>query len=569
MSAHNLNLELVLTFKNNLKAKRELIQKIINQEYGENIYLTVIFQKSIDKELLKLSATFSNFKVIEQNAKREDTYNAIISQTTADYIYFCSESVADLKTDMAKLLLEYAKYFSSDIICFGVKTTVQSLRFTFAESVSNSEYAAKAIFKSAARNNLLAPLCNKIFKIAFLKNNNLKLNTKNPSNISQLEFNIRAFSSAKKIQATSSCLAYVNDVLDFFDVDEYKLTQTHKITEFCELFNKFFKDFKQGIITKDTFFTILFGLINHQILHIKGNTTLENQFFLELQNFISREDVNAEIKDDYEIVFLNYFSENIYATSCLDVTDEDTDIYFYNLIRFHQAENQNCISEAIVWLIRFIYNKNNTNKLGLAYLNKLISQTFIEEKTEYEFIKKHNLQEVIANNTLAEAIKHVDSLFEEGNNTVNYNVLSLIGLLIFMSGDIISAVRTFNDLMLSPINIEHCISKTFFNIARISCQIEYRILCLFKEHKNWIKLWNGNDEDINELAEELEKLDYSCEKNIILARLCLKLNSCEEAAYFYKGAINHIRNNNKYPIEEAIYELSQYGRDDLVNSLKK
>lgn len=569
MSAHNLNLELVLTFKNNLKAKRELIQKIINQEYGENIHLTVIFQKSIDKELLKLSATFSNFKVIEQNAKLEDTYNEIISQTTADYIYFCSESVADLRTDIAKLLLEYAKYFSSDIICFGVKTTVQNLRFTFAESVSNSEYAAKAIFKSAARNNLLAPLCNKIFKIAFLESNNLKLNTKNPSNISQLEFNIHAFSSAKKIQATSACLAYVNDVLDFFDVDEYKLTQIHKITEFCELFNKFFKDFKQGIITKNTFFTILFGLINHQILHIKGNTTLENQFFLELQNFISREDVNAEIKDDYEIVFLNYFSENIYITSCLDVTDEDTDIYFYNLIRFHQAENQNCISEAIVWLIRFVYNKNNTNKLGLAYLNKLISQTFIEEKTEYEFIKKHNLQEVIANNTLAEAIKHVDSLFEEGNNTVNYNVLSLIGLLIFMSGDIISAVRTFNDLTLSPINIEHCISKTFFNIARISCQIEYRILCLFKEHKNWIKLWNGNDEDINELAEELEKLDYSCEKNIILARLCLKLNSCEEAAYFYKEAINHIRNNNKYPIEEAIYELSQYGRDDLVNSLKK
>lgn len=569
MSAHNLNLELVLTFKNNLKAKRELIQKIINQEYGENIHLTVIFQKSIDKELLKLSATFSNFKVIEQNAKLEDTYNEIISQTTADYIYFCSESVADLRTDIAKLLLEYAKYFSSDIICFGVKTTVQNLRFTFAESVSNSEYAAKAIFKSAARNNLLVPLCNKIFKIAFLESNNLKLNTKNPSNISQLEFNIHAFSSAKKIQATSACLAYVNDVLDFFDVDEYKLTQIHKITEFCELFNKFFKDFKQGIITKNTFFTILFGLINHQILHIKGNTTLENQFFLELQNFISREDVNAEIKDDYEIVFLNYFSENIYITSCLDVTDEDTDIYFYNLIRFHQAENQNCISEAIVWLIRFVYNKNNTNKLGLAYLNKLISQTFIEEKTEYEFIKKHNLQEVIANNTLAEAIKHVDSLFEEGNNTVNYNVLSLIGLLIFMSGDIISAVRTFNDLTLSPINIEHCISKTFFNIARISCQIEYRILCLFKEHKNWIKLWNGNDEDINELAEELEKLDYSCEKNIILARLCLKLNSCEEAAYFYKEAINHIRNNNKYPIEEAIYELSQYGRDDLVNSLKK
>ena len=177
MSAHNLSLELVLSFKNNLKAKRELIQKIINQEYGENIHLTVIFQKSIDKELLELSATSSSFKVIEVGTKLEDTYNLIINQTAADYIYFCSESVTDLRTDMAKLLLEYAEYFSSDIICFGVKATAQNLRFTFAESVSNSEYAAKAIFKSAARNNLLAPLCNKIFRVAFLKNNNLKLNT--------------------------------------------------------------------------------------------------------------------------------------------------------------------------------------------------------------------------------------------------------------------------------------------------------------------------------------------------------------------------------------------------------
>lgn len=569
MSAHNLSLELVLTFKNNLKAKRELIQKIIKQEYGENIHLTVIFQKSMDKELLGLSTTSSNFKVLEVGAQLEETYNAIINQTAADYIYFCNNSITDLRTDMAKLLLEYAKYFSSDIICFGVKATAQNLRFAFAESVSNSEYAAKAMFKNAARNNLLAPLCNKIFKVAFLKNNNLKLNTKRPSNISQLEFNIHAFSLAKKIQATSACLAYVNDILDFFGIAPHKSAQTPKITEFCKLFDEFFKDFKLGIITKDTFFTIFFGLINHQILHIKGNTVLENQFFLELQNFINKEDINAEIEGDYETVFINHFSENIYDTSSLNITDDDTDIYFYNLIKFHQAENQNCISEAIVWLIRFIYNKNNTNKLGLAYLNKLILQTFIEEKMEYEFIKSHNLQEVIANNTLAEAIKHVDSLFEEGNNAVNYNVLGLIGLLIFMSGDIIFAVRTFNDLMLSPINSKHCIPKTFFNIARVACPIECRILCLFKEHKNWLELWNGNDEDINKLADELEKLDYSCEKNIILARFCLKLNSCEEAAYFYKEAINHIRNNNKYPIEEAIYELSQYGRDDLVDSLKK
>ena len=569
MSAHNLSLELVLTFNNSSKAKRELIQKIINQEYGENIHLTVIFQKSMDKELLELSATSSNFKVLEVGTNLEDTCNAIISQTAADYIYFCSESITDLRTDMAKLLLEYAEYFSSDIICFGVKATAQNLRFTFAESVSNSEYAAKAIFKSAARNNLLAPLCNKIFKVAFLKSNNLKLNTKRPSNISQLEFNIRAFSLAQKIQATSACLAYVKDILDFFGITSHNPAQTPKITEFCKLFDEFFKDFKQGIITKDTFFTILFGLINYQILHIKGNVELEKQFFLELQNFINKEDVNEEIKDDYETVFINHFSENIYAASSLNITDEDTDIYFYNLIKFHQAENQNCISEAIVWLIRFVYNKNNTNKLGLAYLNKLVSKTFVEERTEYEFIKSHNLQETIANNTLAGAIKHVDSLFEEGNNTVNYNVLDLIGLLIFMSGDIIFAVRTFNDLMLSPINSKHYIPKTFFNIARVACPIEYRILCLFKEHKNWLTLWNGSNEDINKLAEELEKLNYSCEKNIILARLCLKLNSCEEAAYFYKEAINHIRNNGKYPIEEAIYELSQYGRDDLVDSLKK
>ena len=37
MSAHNLSLELVLTFNNSSKAKRELIQKIISQEYGENM----------------------------------------------------------------------------------------------------------------------------------------------------------------------------------------------------------------------------------------------------------------------------------------------------------------------------------------------------------------------------------------------------------------------------------------------------------------------------------------------------------------------------------------------------
>lgn len=568
MNAHNLSLELVLTFNNNSKAKRELIQKIISQEYGENIYLTVIFQKSINKELLELSATSPNLKVIEVGAKLEEAYNSIISQTTADYIYFCSEPITDLKPDTAKLLLEYAKYFSSDIICFGVKATAQNLRFTFAESVSNSQYATKAIFKSAARNNLLAPLCNKTFKVGFLKNNNLKLNTTKPSNISQLEFNIRAFSLAQKIQATSACLAYVNDMLDFFGITPHNSAQAPKITEICKLFSEFFEDFKQGIITKDTFFTILFGLINFQILHIKGNMALEKQFFLELQNFINKDDVNAEIKNDYATVFLNHFSENIYATSCLNVAEEDTNLYFYNLIRFHQAENQNCISEAIIWLIRFVYNKNNTNKLGLAYLNRITSEAFNEEKSEYEFIKKLNMQEVIANHTLAEAIKHVDSFFEEGNNIINYNILSLIGLLIFMSGDIISAVRTFNDLMFSPINSKHCIPKTFLNIVRVACPIEYKILCLFKEHKNWLTLWNGSNEDINKLAEELEKLDYSCEKNIILARLCLKLNSCEEAAYFYKEAINNIRNNSKYPIEEAIYELSQYGRDDLVNSLK-
>lgn len=568
MSAHNLSLELVLTFNNSSKAKRELIQKIISQEYGENIHLTVIFQKSINKELLELSAPSSNFKVIEVSAKLEEAYNSIISQTTADYIYFCSESITDLKPDIAKLSLEYAKYFSSDIICFGVKATAQNLRFTFAESASNSQYATKAIFKSAARNNLLAPLCNKTFKVRFLKNNNLKLNTVKPSNISQLEFNIRAFSLAQRIQATSACLAYVNDMLDFFGITPHKPAQVPKITETCKLFSEFFEDFKQGAITKDTFFTILFGLINFQILHIKGNITLEKQFFIELQNFINKDDVNAEMKNDYETVFLNHFSENIYATSCLNVAEEDTNLYFYNLIRFHQAENQNCISEAIIWLIRFVYNKNNTNKLGLAYLHRIISEAFSEEKTEYEFINKLNMQEVIANHTLAEAIKHVDSFFEEGNNIINYNVLSLIGLLIFMSGDIISAVRTFNELMFSPINSKYCIPKTFFNLARVACPIEHKILCLFKEHKNWLTLWNGSNEDINKLAEELEKLDYSCEKNIILARLCLKLNSCEEAAYFYKEAINNIRNNSKYPIEEAIYELSQYGRDDLVNSLE-
>ena len=568
MSAHNLSLELVLTFNNSSKAKRELIQKIISQEYGENIHLTVLFQKSINKELLELAAPSPNFKVIEVGAKLEEVYNSIISQTTADYIYFCSEPITDLKPDMAKLLLEYAKYFSSDIICFGVKATAQNLRFTFAESVSNNQYATKAIFKSAARNNLLASFCNKTFKVGFLKNNNLKLNTTKLSNISQLEFNIRAFSLAQRIQATSACLAYVNDMLDFFGITPHKPAQAPKVTEICKLFREFFEDFKQGVITKNTFFTILFGLINFQILHIKGNMTLEKQFFIELQNFINKDDVNAEIKNDYETVFLNHFSENIYATSCLNVAEEDTNLYFYNLIRFHQAENQNCISEAIIWLIRFVYNKNNTNKLGLAYLNRIISEAFSEEKTEYEFIKKLNMQEVIANHTLAETIKHVDSFFEEGNNTINYNVLSLIGLLIFMSGDIISAVRTFNDLMFSPINSKYCIPKTFFNLARVACPIEYKILCLFKEHKNWLTLWNGSNEDINKLAEELEKLDYSCEKNIILARLCLKLNSCEEAAYFYKEAINNIRNNSKYPIEEAIYELSQYGRDDLVNSLK-
>ena len=48
MSAHNSSLELVLTFNNSSKAKRELIQKIISQEYGENIHLTVLFQKSIN-----------------------------------------------------------------------------------------------------------------------------------------------------------------------------------------------------------------------------------------------------------------------------------------------------------------------------------------------------------------------------------------------------------------------------------------------------------------------------------------------------------------------------------------
>ena len=128
MSAHNLSLELVLTFNNSSKAKRELIQKIISQEYGENMHLTVIFQKSINKELLELSAPSPNFKVIEVGAKLEEVYNSIISQTTADYIYFCSEPITDLKPDMAKLLLEYAKYFSSDIICFGVKATAQNLR---------------------------------------------------------------------------------------------------------------------------------------------------------------------------------------------------------------------------------------------------------------------------------------------------------------------------------------------------------------------------------------------------------------------------------------------------------
>ena len=81
MSAHNLSLELVLTFNNSSKAKRELIQKIISQEYGENIHLTVLFQKSINKELLELAAPSPNFKVIEVGAKLEEVYNSIISQT--------------------------------------------------------------------------------------------------------------------------------------------------------------------------------------------------------------------------------------------------------------------------------------------------------------------------------------------------------------------------------------------------------------------------------------------------------------------------------------------------------
>ncbi|MDR2817304.1 MAG: hypothetical protein LBB04_01085 [Oscillospiraceae bacterium] len=553
-----LKMELVFLVKKKSVNVASFTDRVLMGNYGDNISLTIVDDGMSRTNREFLDTKTGKIKINELHGNLASTYNKIIETSEADYLYFCSPEMKTLDEDAFKLTLDYALNFHSDIVCFGVQLEKQKLQLRFLESVSNCSYSRWAIFREAVRKNMLPLLYNKIYRTEFLREN-LKFDERQSFEMARMAFDIEAYLMAQKVHTTAACL------VTFEEVDEMlEPISVAQLDKYFVFLKEIFAALRENNeFAKEAFILVVLGM-SRRLYGLPTIAKFAPKLFEYLQKFLLEDEVGDFIKQNYEDVFVNYFSVTAYGSYLPDV--DNLQCYFANLIRFHFAENQGHTNEALFWLVRFVYNNKNTNRIGENYLQKLLKETLPCDQEEYNFILERGLVEYVANHSLTECAEKMDASFEEGDDESLRKALTMLGFVYYIQGLVFDAIQIFNDAIYSQVNKECLIPKTFLDMTESYAPIERKIASIFVENKEWLKLWTEGK--FESLLPNLKTLDESPEKDIIFARICVELGAIEDAATFYKCAMGFPRNTEKYPMQEVLKKLREHEREDLIKGFE-